>query len=82
MPLHGGGGLAPASPYPKAPRRAIDATRRLSAALDDARQEGWLAPNLETGAVTRQKRFAGTDSRPRFVFFREAFLGAAERKAW
>jgi hypothetical protein len=31
--------------------------------------------------VTRQKRFAGTDRKPCFVFFREAFLGAAARKA-
>jgi hypothetical protein len=54
----------------------------LSAALGYAKQKGWLLPNRETGAATRQKRFAGTDSRPRFVFFREAFLGAAERKAW
>jgi hypothetical protein len=52
----------------------------LSAALDYAKQKGWLAPNLETGAVTRQKRLAGTDRKLRFVYFRRPFLGTAKPK--
>ena len=52
----------------------------LFAALDQAKQKGWLAPNLETGAVTRPKRLAGTDRKPRFVYFREAFLGIVKPK--
>jgi putative DNA primase/helicase len=53
----------------------------LSAALEYVKQKGWLVPNQETGAVTRQKRFTGTNRKPRFVYFRAAFLGAAARKA-
>jgi hypothetical protein len=52
----------------------------LCAALEYAKRKGWLVPNRETGAVTRQKRFAGTDRKSRFVYFREAFLGAAAQK--
>jgi hypothetical protein len=54
--------------------------RALSAALDHAKQKGWLAPNLETGAVTRQKCFAGTDRKLRFVYFRRPFLGIVKPK--
>jgi hypothetical protein len=52
----------------------------LPAALDHAKQKGWLAPNLETGAVTRPKRLAGTDRKLRFVYFRRPFLGTAKPK--
>jgi hypothetical protein len=52
----------------------------LPAALDHAKQKGWLAPNLETGAVTRPKRLAGTDRKLRFVYFRRSFLGTAKPK--
>jgi hypothetical protein len=49
----------------------------LTAALDYVVENGWLLPNRDTGAVTRQKRFDGTTQKLRFVYFRRAFLGKA-----
>ena len=61
--------------------QVVDGEQALCAALEYAKRKGWLVPNQETGAVTRQKRLAGTYRKPRFVYFRKAFLGAAKRKA-
>jgi hypothetical protein len=47
----------------------------LAAVLDHMKRNGWLLPNRDTGAVTRQKRFDGTAQKLRFVYFRRAFLG-------
>ena len=52
----------------------------LSAALGYAKQEGWLTPNRETGAVTWQKRFDGTGKKLRLVQFRKPFLGIVKPK--
>jgi hypothetical protein len=49
----------------------------LAAALDHMKRKGWLLPNRDTGAVTRQKRFDGTTQKLRFVYFRRALLGQA-----
>jgi hypothetical protein len=49
----------------------------LAAALDHMKRKGWLSPNRDTGAVTRQKRFNGTTQKLRFVYFRRAFLEQA-----
>jgi hypothetical protein len=49
----------------------------LAAALDHMKGKGWLLPNRDTGAVTRQKRFDGTTQELRFVYFRRAFLEQA-----
>jgi hypothetical protein len=40
----------------------------LAAALDHMMEKGWLSPNPDTGAVTRQKRFDGTTQKLRFVY--------------
>ncbi len=47
----------------------------LAAALDHMKRKGWLLPNRDTGAVTRQKRFDGTTQKLRFVYFRRVILG-------
>ncbi len=53
----------------------------LTVALDHMKENGWLLPNRDTGAVTRQKRFDGTTKKLRFVYFHRAFLQkAAERR--
>ncbi len=48
------------------------------AALDGALrlllQRGEIVPNRETGEIPRQKRFAGTKTKLRFVFFKASFL--------
>ncbi len=49
----------------------------LAAALDHMKGKGWLLPNRDTGAVTRQKRFDGTAQKLRFVYFRRTFIGQA-----
>ena len=56
---------------------AADGEAALAAALDHMKREGWLLPNRDTGAVTRQKRFDGTTQKLRFVYVRRAFLGQA-----
>ena len=50
----------------------------LDAALLLLRQRGDVVPNPKTGQVTRQKRFKGTGTKLRFVFFTQAFLDGAE----
>ncbi len=49
----------------------------LAAALDHMKRKGWLSPNRDTGAATRQKRFDGTTQKLRFVYVRPAFLRQA-----
>ncbi len=46
----------------------------LAAALDHMKEKGWLLPNRDTGAVTRQKRFDGTTKKLRFVYILPDFL--------